>query len=382
MDNAGIKNALAPNSQKELANDVALLFSWAKIENAPYRDFSRQRPSLSSPGESGGRKNQDVGVSEGQNKTITDPASSAWVTRHVSNAAMSDGTGSQQSADEIDQAIRGRRLDASVLPIKESPDAKRVTPPGFREAEASGKAPIVVAVYSMAGGVGKTSICANLGKTLCSLGEQLLLVDATSRGLLPFYFGATELRTGPRKFLAPGANAPFIQVIAGDEITTQWIDRDVKHLMASAQRTIIDLGQIPEAPLHGILRTCSVVLVPLLPDFNSISTVLRIENMLHAQAVGSNPPAVFYLFNRFDQHRINDQRARDFVEQHCGHRLLPISLRPDSQLTEALREGLPGVPDQTPGAELSHDYLELALWLRRVAPLRSAALVAGRWSEQ
>lgn len=382
MDNSGIDNALAPNSQKELANDVALLFSWAKIENAPYRDFSRQRPSLSRPGESGGRKNEDLAVSEGRHKTITDPAGSAWVTRHVSNAPMSDGMGSQQPAHETDQAIQGRRQDTSVVPIKESPDANRATPTRFREAEPSGKAPIVVALYSIAGGVGKTSICANLGKTLCSLGEQLLLVDATSGGLLPFYFGATELRTGPRKFLAPGADAPFIQVIAGDEITTQWLDRDVKHLMASSQRTIIDLGQVSEAMLHGVLRMCTVVLVPLLPDFNSIATVSRIDNLLHAQAMGSNPPLVFYLFNRFDEQRINDQRARDFVQQHCGHRLLPISLRHDPQLTEALREGLPGVVDQTPGAELSHDYLELALWVRRVAPLRSAALVAGRWSEQ
>ena len=35
--------------QKELANDVAMLYSWAKIENAPYRDFSRQPKAAPSP---------------------------------------------------------------------------------------------------------------------------------------------------------------------------------------------------------------------------------------------------------------------------------------------------------------------------------------------
>ena len=58
----------------------------------------------------------------------------------------------------------------------------------------------VLAVYSIAGGVGKTTLCANLGKTLCSLGEQLL-VDASGRCLLPYYFGGLpDLRPGLRKF--------------------------------------------------------------------------------------------------------------------------------------------------------------------------------------
>ena len=36
-------------SQRELANDVALLYSWAKIENAHYRDFSRPPKTHSHP---------------------------------------------------------------------------------------------------------------------------------------------------------------------------------------------------------------------------------------------------------------------------------------------------------------------------------------------
>ena len=64
--------------QRELANDVALLYSWAKIENAHYRDFSRppkthsHRPAQIAeqahevPGErveSSGSSNQDAASS-------------------------------------------------------------------------------------------------------------------------------------------------------------------------------------------------------------------------------------------------------------------------------------------------------------------------------
>jgi cellulose biosynthesis protein BcsQ len=290
--------------------------------------------------------------------------------------------GSQAAMPTIHQPVPAELPDTQgAFPEKFTIAAKPGMGAGICELEPAGKGSPVLAVYSIAGGVGKTTLCANLGKTLCSLGEQLLLVDASGRGLLPVYFGATELRSGARKFVAPGANASFIQVIAAEKVSAQWLDREVKHVMAASQRTIFDLSPGDEGMLSAILGMCSVVLVPLLPDLNSITTVSRIETLLNAHATGSKTPAVFYLFNRFDEHSTNDQEARDFVVRHCGHRLLPISLRHGRELTEALQGGLAGA-DQTPGSELSQDYLELALWVRSVAPLRSASLVPRRWSEQ
>lgn len=353
MENGDIQDAGRPDSQGELANDVALLFSWAKIENAGYRDFSRQRPHATPDENRNDAKNEHV---EAEN--------------NASLAAEPD----PQPAPEIHSPV-APQLPSTHLLFPQDP-RKAAPGPGIREPE---KAPPVLAVYSIAGGAGKTTLCANLGKALCTLGEQLLLADATGRGLLPLYFGATELRAGVRKFFAPGANTQFIQVITGDEITPQWLYQDVQPLMAASQRTIFDLGPASQGVLSAILRMCTVVLVPLLPDLNSILTVSRIESSLHAQ--GGNAPAVFYLFNRFDEQSSSDQRAREFVARQCGPRLLPIVLRHSRQLAEALHGGLAGA-DYTPGSELSHDYLELGLWLRRVAPLNSAVLLPGRWSEQ
>jgi cellulose biosynthesis protein BcsQ len=323
MENTDIQDASHASPQREVANDVAMLFSWAKMESAPYRDFSRQRkaPPLA-PVPNGNQGNQSV-------------AATAVVPEQIA-------------------------------PVVQNP--------------ASGQKSPVVAVYSVAGGVGKTALCANLGKTLCSLGEQPLLVDLSGRGLLPFYFGATELKAGSRKFVAPGVNAPFVQVVSAGKVTGEWLEGEVKPMMAGAQRTILDVGPLCENLLPAIFGMCTLVLIPLLPDLNSILTVAAIESSLGALPARQKP-AVYYLFNRFDEHKINDQHARDLVARQCGQRLLPITLRHDWKLSETLHGDL-ATADHTPGPELSHDYLELALWVRRIAPLRTAAVFPGRWSEQ
>jgi hypothetical protein len=50
----------------------------------------------------------------------------------------------------------------------------------------------VVAVFSMAGGVGKRCLVATFGRALSALGEHVLLADTAAFGNLPFYFGLLE----------------------------------------------------------------------------------------------------------------------------------------------------------------------------------------------
>ena len=75
-----------------------------------------------------------------------------------------------------------------------------------------------MAVFSLAGGVGKTSLVATLGRALSARGERVLLVDTAAFGLLPFFFGARDQRPGLlRTFSPPGASgdAP-IQMVTID----------------------------------------------------------------------------------------------------------------------------------------------------------------------
>jgi cellulose biosynthesis protein BcsQ len=329
------------------------------MENTPYRDFSR--PRKASP-----------------------PAQPARVESVEPPAAGSNGSrDAVASSATVAAAVPASPLVGVVNPVPAAVLASEPIPPVAQPVTTQSafvQVSPVVAIYSVAGGVGKTALCANLGKALCSLGEQPLLVDVSSRGLLPFYFGATDQRAGSRKFVAPGVNAPFVQVMTADKVTNEWLEGEVKAHMASAQRTVFDLGALCGDLLTAIFSMCTLILIPLLPDLNSVATVATIESSLNTQVTGPKP-AVYYVFNRFDEHKVNDQHARDLVAQQCGQRLLPTTLRHDPKLAEALHGPL-ATADHTPGPELSHDYLELALWVRRVAPLRSAALLTGRWSEQ
>jgi cellulose biosynthesis protein BcsQ len=370
MENNEIQNVSPGGPQNDLANDVAMLFSWAKIQNTPYRDFTRQPKGSPAPPARTFESAKDQDIAGDSNNSHDVPSSSATAVSPIATSANIDvcspelrpGLGSEQTTSSHPPSARSLRQATS------HPDS-------------AGKPSPVIGIYSVAGGVGKTTVSANLAKTLCSLGEQLLLVDASGRGLLPLYFGATELKAGPRKFVAPGVNAPFIQVIAADTVTSEWLNGEVKPIMPGSQRTIFDLGPLCGSLLPTMFSMCTVVLIPLLPDLNSIVSVAAIESFLKAQPTGLKTPTVFYLFNRFDEQSMNDQQARELVARQCGNRLLPITLRHDWTLTEALHGGL-SAADHTPGSELSHDYLELALWVRRVAPVNSAVLLPGRWSEQ
>jgi cellulose biosynthesis protein BcsQ len=367
MENNEIQNVSRSGPQQEVANDVAMLFSWAKIQNTPYRDFSRQPKRSPLP--------------PVHSEAPFSSATVASASIDVCSSELRPDSGLEPTTPVAHQAAPSHDPVTSPSVRQDLPVVSQAAMRAIHQPGHLGKPSPVIGIYSVAGGAGKTTVSANLAKTLCSLGEQLLLVDASGRGLLPFYFGATELRAGTRKFVAPGVNAPFIQTVTADIVTSEWLNGDVKPLMSGSQRTIFDLGPLCGSLLPTIFSMCTVVIIPLLPDLNSIVTVAAIESSLNTQSTGLKTPTVFYLFNRFDEQSINDQQAREFVARQCGNRLLPITLRHDWTLTEALHGGI-SASDHTPGSELSHDYLELALWVRRVAPLSPVMLLPGRWSEQ
>lgn len=354
-----------PGSEDELAKDVARLYSWANVEDAAYRNFSRQRKH---------------------------PAAAAT---HPADNSASQGHESE--------ALESLPAEALATPVISLPTVAKAVPavpeearPGFpaipesREHSAPvqavpvplGTAHPVMAIYSLAGGVGKTTLAANLGRIFCSMGERILLVDASGSGLLPFYFGAADLRAGLRTFEASGVNFPPIQVIGADEVTAEWLEDEVKPVMERAQRTIFDMGPASMGVSPEIFAMCSIVLVPLLSDWNSIFTVTRIEASLqNMQSKGIKAPTAYYIFNRFDEGNPMDQQARELVQRQCGDRLLPMAIQQSSAVAEAIAARMT-VADHAPQSEVAGDYLELAEWLRKIAPSSPAVQFTGRWSER
>ncbi|HEX4007353.1 MAG TPA: cellulose synthase operon protein YhjQ/BcsQ [Acidobacteriaceae bacterium] len=379
------------HSDDKLAKDVARLYSWANVEDAPYRDFSRQRRptrAVETP-----ERVAETGSSEGNGAGASSGADAAGMA--VSRAEEAGLPAFREEAGELHRNSVMRPITAveqnlpvpspSVGPsvglaVGAAPAVAFPAPGQFTTADAREFHP-VLSVYSIAGGVGKTTLCANLGRALYSIGDRVLLVDASGSGLLPFYFGANDLSPGVHTFFVPGIQRPPLRIIGADEITPEWLNTDVRREMDSSYWTVFDLGAGSASLLPQILNMSSFLLIPLLPDLNSILTVSRVESTLEAmRARGSEIPSPFYIFNQFDEANPIDQGARDLILRQCGGRLLPTSIRHDPEAAAAIAARRT-VIDHAPGSEIASASMKLAALFQRAVTVSRNRRSSSRWDE-
>ncbi len=273
-----------------------------------------------------------------------------------------------------------------------------------------------LAVFSLAGGVGKTSLVASLGRALSARGERVLLVDTAAYGLLPFFFGARDQRPGMlRTFNPPGvsADAP-IQLVtidpdghpaelpannassetgqsyhpaapAANTNQPDWLAEEVVRYTRSANRVLIDLPTASGSTTRRILRLAPVVLVPVLADMNSVVSVGAIEsffrNSVGARDASGKPIMPYYVLNQFDYSLPLHLDVREILREQIGDRLLPFALRRSPAVSEALAEGMT-VMDYAPTAVVAEDYANLAGWVRGLSAPATQSYRGVRWSER
>ena len=263
-------------------------------------------------------------------------------------------------------------------PVVEQPRHKEVRTP-------------VLAIFSLAGGVGKTSMVATLGRALSSQGEKVLLTDTTSHALLPYYFGATELKPGVIRTFSPptgSADAPihlvsyecearshergFQEALAGEMIAA----------MNGSNRVLLDINSTSGWVIRRLARMSPIVLVPVAPDMNSVISLHSVERYFQGAVDGEGRPIrPLYLINHFDSSLPLHLDVREVLRRQLGDRLLPFAIRRSPAVSEALAEGMT-VVDYSPEGTVSEDYQTLANWLRGIAPPASQGLRTTWWSER
>ncbi len=303
------------------------------------------------------------------------------------------------------------RADAPVQPVPQAPEdtlqasrdrltsrwfalngvfAGAGTPAEAVPAPAPQRAP-VLAVFSLAGGVGKTSLVATLGRALSARGERVLLVDTAAYGLLPFFFGARDQRPGVlRTFTAPGAggDAP-IQMITmdpetlGPETATQeTLTQEILRHARGAGRVLVDLATASGATTRRLLRMAPTVLVPVVPDLSSVVSVSSIDAFFqHNVSASGQQVRPFYVLNQFDPSLPLHLDVREVLREQLGDRLLPFALRRTPSVSEALAEGMT-VVDYAPNSTAAEDFGNLAGWVKSLAAPASSGYRGVRWSER
>jgi cellulose synthase operon protein YhjQ len=350
---------------------------------------------------------QYSGQSTGQNAGRGQEPRSAQIFGQGSGQNPNQGPGSAPSSVPglADDALSGSRdqianrwyalkhvFDPNAAPAEQVPSQPPARVP-------------VLAVFSLAGGVGKTSLVASLGRALSSRGERVLLVDTAAYGLLPFFFGARDQRPGMlRTFNPPGVSSEApIQLVTLDpegqppesqdpnrgqspEANQDWLAQEVGRYTHGANRVLIDLPTASGSTTRRVLRLGPVVLVPILPDMNSVVSVGAIEAFFRNSAAmagvgGGKPIMPYYVLNQFDYSLPLHLDVREILREQIGDRLLPFALRRSSAVSEALAEGMT-VIDYAPSAVIAEDYAHLAEWVRSLSAPATQSYRGVRWSER
>jgi cellulose synthase operon protein YhjQ len=262
-------------------------------------------------------------------------------------------------------------------------------------APAAARAP-VMAVFSLAGGVGKTSLVATLGRALAARGERVLLVDTAAFGLLPFFFGARDQRPGLlRTFSPPGvsSDAPLQMVTidpeslgpepaAADAAGLNGLSGEIsRYARGGVGRVIVDLATASGAVTRRLIRMAPMILVPVIPDMNSVVSVTSIDDFFaHNSADGTKVP-LYYVMNQFDPSLPLHLDIREVLRQQLGDRLLPFALRRAPAVSEALAEGMT-VMDYAPNSTVAEDFATLAGWVKSLSAPASTTYRGVRWSER
>ena len=246
-------------------------------------------------------------------------------------------------------------------------------------------------VYSLAGGVGKTSLAATLGRALSLQGEKVMLTDTTSRGMLPYYFGERELRPGEVRTFLPPAGSPGVPLslvtydaasMGQDERQQESLTDEILRNGHGNQRVALDLSSESSWLVRRMVELHPVVLVPMTGDMNSVISLQAVERVFQSIADRDGRPLLpYYVLNQFEPSLPLHLDVREVLRRQLGDRLIRFVIRRSQAVSEALAEGMT-VVDYAPDAAVSQDYMDVASWLRSVSPPARAESSAQQWSQQ
>ena len=256
-----------------------------------------------------------------------------------------------------------------------------------------------VAVVSAKGGVGKTTLCANLSAALGRQGHPVLAVDLDPQNALRFHLGLgvgsdTSLGIAEATLRGldwrevclhgpPGVSVAPYGTTSEDsrELFERWLAQDPAAVgtqlrrMALPDDTIVMLDTPPGA--SGYMRqalTCAdLVVVVSLADAASYATLPAMHKLIHTYC-GSTPGFVGYAYviNQVDRAKQLSSDVTELMRADLGDRVAGI-VHQDQSIAEALAFNR-NVLDYDQHCRGTHDILDTARAIAsRLSPSRAAS---------
>jgi chromosome partitioning protein len=250
----------------------------------------------------------------------------------------------------------------------------------------SSKAYRVVSVVSPKGGVGKTTVAANLAAALAAAGRAVLLVDLDPQNAVRLHH-QMPLTDGAGLSIQtllgePWVNAAFRGPYGVDclpygaltdhdrRLLEQRLDADPDWLSASlaglgltpGSIVVVDTAPGGTAYLPQALRAADVGLCVLLADAASFVTVPAMARW-YAEAAETNPGLKgYFLLNRMNTARLLCRDVGTALSRELGEQLVPVEVRFDAAVEEALASQCP-ILKYAPESSASRDFAALADWV-------------------
>ena len=259
------------------------------------------------------------------------------------------------------------------------------SPEELQPQRVEGQVPVLT-LFSLAGGVGKTSLVAAVGRALAARGERVLLTDTCSFGVLPFYFGAREIKPGVVRTFSGGTSDPPIRVLTLEaeryDADPDLLRREMSRGAQDVSRVVIDVATGSAPMLRQAARLSPVMIVPVVPDMASVVTLPVLEGFFRNQeGLTGKPLQAWYVLSQFDPSSPLQLDVREVLRQQLGERLLPFAIHRSPAMSEALAEGMT-VIDYAPNSPAAEDIMSLVTWLRNTSVAVGAGQRGMRWSER
>ena len=262
------------------------------------------------------------------------------------NAQRGRGPAESNAVSGQEAAMQSRLSDAAAKRNAAMADAEPLqsAPPAASLAK-----PMQIAMLSLTGGSGKTTLAAALANALRARKHTVMLADHSLYNMLHNLFGLHgDSLTAVSFAIGTRVNTP-LPVLSKYHMGERIEDYDAWYGSLAARTNFTFIDGISEAVTEGrkLIESGVRVMIPVVPELVAAMSAVTLDKALSSPW----PGRLTYVLNRFDPNEALHRDVRVWLRENLGARLLPFEIPNDADLKQ-LAAGTIQIKDLAPYSPL------------------------------